>query len=555
MRAESDGVRAVANVKPEAGARPIGFVAAVVFALIWIVVARVPLARHAEAHLDSDLAVDGLTLAEVVKGQWRWHYPGTPHIGIPPVLLSWPQARIWGVNSVTLVSGGIVAYGLFTIAAAVLAARVFGRRAGLGALVPLTFSSTGVIWLSGRITGGHLLVLFWHALALIALVGWLRRPGRLRAFGVGLVCGLGFFIDSMAIFTAVGVGVGMLVSQGRAGAAIVGRWVAPLLLGIFLGMTPRVVGTWVDPYDAYGAQFVSILRPINPADGDRSWGQAATLAVEHARILTMECLPRLIAGHRAPGFQPDPVVGVGVGGAGVGGGVGYALDAATTALALGLFGVALIALAVRMLPRPGADPIASALAWAVMTSSGLIVFAFIVNRNIFNSDNYRYLVFLLLPWSLGVGLLTSGIARPGLRFALILVLALMMTLDTIRWYNQRGWLRGLSVAPVARRDPMLGWLSAHPEVESLRGPYWDVYRLAFLLDRPLRVVPRAGEPNRFPEWGRRGEPRYEFMRPDPEGLARLNRALEAGATELHRTRGLVIVEWPRPGPARAHESP
>src|SRR4051812_20307258 len=78
--------------------------------LAWSVVVRLPLVLNARAHLDSDLAVDGLTLLDAVHGHWRWHYPGTPHMGIIPVLLSMPQAMLWGANPVTLVSGGTVAY-------------------------------------------------------------------------------------------------------------------------------------------------------------------------------------------------------------------------------------------------------------------------------------------------------------------------------------------------------------------------------------------------------------------------------------------------------------
>ena len=79
-------------------------------ALAWIVLVRLPLVLNAETHLDSDLAVDGLTLLHATQGQWRWHYPGTPRMGILPVLLSWPQAMLWGANPWTLVSGGVVAY-------------------------------------------------------------------------------------------------------------------------------------------------------------------------------------------------------------------------------------------------------------------------------------------------------------------------------------------------------------------------------------------------------------------------------------------------------------
>ena len=113
-------------------------------ALCWTVAVRIPLILNAEVHLDSDLAVDGLTLLEAVRGRWRWHYPGTPHMGIGPVFLSWIQGKIWGVTPITLVSGGTVAYLLIVLATFALGWRVFGREVAAWSLVPLTFASTGV---------------------------------------------------------------------------------------------------------------------------------------------------------------------------------------------------------------------------------------------------------------------------------------------------------------------------------------------------------------------------------------------------------------------------
>ena len=66
--------------------------------LVWTVLIRVPLILNAEDHLDSDLAVDGLTLLDAVNGHWRWHYPGTPYMGILPMFSSYPQALVWGVQ-------------------------------------------------------------------------------------------------------------------------------------------------------------------------------------------------------------------------------------------------------------------------------------------------------------------------------------------------------------------------------------------------------------------------------------------------------------------------
>ena len=58
------------------------------------------------------------------------------------------------------------------------------------------------------------------------------------------------------------------------------------------GAAPRAIGRWVEPYDAYNEQF--------------SWSLDSRLLAEHGRILLLECLPRLVAGHRLPGLEADP---------------------------------------------------------------------------------------------------------------------------------------------------------------------------------------------------------------------------------------------------------
>ena len=101
--------------------------------LVWTVLIRVPLILNAEDHLDSDLAVDGLTLLDAVHGHWRWHYPGTPYMGILPMLFSYPQALVWGANPITLVSGGTVIWVLgrrLDVLAGVEGVRAGGGRLG-----------------------------------------------------------------------------------------------------------------------------------------------------------------------------------------------------------------------------------------------------------------------------------------------------------------------------------------------------------------------------------------------------------------------------------------
>ncbi len=267
--------------------------AALGLALGWEVLVRIPLVLNATTHLDSDLAVDGLTLLEAVHGHWRWHYPGTPFMGSIPVLLSWPQAVVWGANPFTLVSGGVVAYGLLTIAVFLLAWRGFGPGVAGWSLVPLAFASTGTLWLSGRITGGHILTAAWHAGAFALLYQALMQGGARWAAGLGLFCGLGVYLDAMFVITLLG-----LVPAG-----IVGWWLSGptwrgfgfglvAALAFLAGVAPREIGRRIEPHDAYREQFRPMLAP--------------DVLKSHVDLLVNQCLPRLIVGHRTPGLQADP---------------------------------------------------------------------------------------------------------------------------------------------------------------------------------------------------------------------------------------------------------
>ena len=187
----------------------------------------------------------------------------------------------------------------------------------------------------------------------------------------------------------------------------------------------------VDPYDAYPSQFAATFE-----------GQAIG---EHGRLLVRHCVPRLIAGTELVEFDRLAERNESV------------------------FGKLLQSLYEGRQPR-GLPPYQEWLAvfwliafltgfirlgfetlWArdactkgislgIWLSAVLIVAAFLFNRNIFNSDNYRYLIYLLPPWSLGFGLLIYGLCRRGLpaRAASgILVVALFwgMTSSTYSWYR------------------------------------------------------------------------------------------------------------------------
>ena len=111
-------------------------------------------------------------------------------------------------------------------------------------------------------------------------------------------------------------------------------------------------------------------------------------------------------------------------------------------------------------PASTTDPARKAVSRGTFASALLIVAAFLVNRNIYNSDNYRYLIFLLTPWALGFGLVMRDLARRGWagRLSAWLVAALLfevMTSATFLWYrDERGYVdqRGIPV-----RLPLPDW--------------------------------------------------------------------------------------------------
>ena len=512
-------------------------------ALVWVVAIRVPLILNAQDHLDSDLAVDGLTLVDALHGHFRWHYPATPFIGTPPVLLSLVQAWIWGANPATLTSGGVVAWCLLTIFAFLFNRRAFGPLVASWGLVPLTFASTGMLWLSSRVTGGHLLAAAWNAGAFALACGCLARGGALRAFFLGLWCGVGLWIDSMFAATLPGLVLAVLVGWGFGGRSTAKNALLALSMfgfGLCLGVCPRAIGERVDPHDAYVGQFSPRFE--------------RSLAEFNLKIMGRDCLPRLISGHRLPGLQaePDPATLGGIPRP------GQARTRPSPILPGAVVGVSFLFAGfglVGWLIGPVRSAKGQGMRLGVLVTSAGVVAAFLISPNITNSDNYRYLVYLLLPLSSGVGLFLARmqlISRAGLAFGLVATLGFagLMTLDSTAWYQRLGWVdaRGVPVVkPVS--DPVLDWFQAHPDYSVILGDYWDVYRLSFLLGGVPRGLPFPEYPRRFleDELAAAGDarPRVVLARPGTLGVKYRALAQGMGSAEVQQGDGFSIVIWPQ----------
>ncbi len=490
-----------------------------VVGLAWTALLRWPMVANAVDHLDSDLAVDGLTLLDMVHGRLHWHFPGTPYMGIAPILAAVPQALVWGATPVALVSGGAAIWLAVAASTFWLMYRSFGAGAACWGLLPLVCSSVGTLWLSSRITGGHLMTLAWHNLAIVGFVGVMRAGGWPGALGLGVWCGLGIDLDPMFLFTLAGLAAAAapaLLDRGRSRARAF--LLVAFAAGFLMGVIPREIGRRVDPHDCYPAQFELTLNP---------WA-----VLEHARLLGFYALPRLISGIELQGLgrlaaQPDQAIAQLLnlaGGQGSRPPLPFSLSAELSSLALLTFFAVCLARVIRESIRPK-DPASACASRAALAAALLIIPAFLLNKNVYNSDNYRYLVYLLTPWAIGFGLwfrdlASRGSARGVVAVAVASIFIEVMTSSVFHWYRDtRHYLDEGGLPTVVEHPPWseldLGihqgrrgggakptGYSIPPDATHVMGSYWEVYRMGFLSGGKVTGVPYPMYPNRFPGWSR-----------------------------------------------------
>jgi zinc/manganese transport system permease protein len=145
--------------------------------------------------------------------------------------------------------------------------------------------------------------------------------------------------------------------------------------------------------------------------------------------------------------------------------------------------------------------------------------------------------------------------RPSRGVLLAAVLAVLFTWDAAAWYRQLAFVDS-RMRPVGRTtdDPALRWIMDHPEVTSIYGGYWDVYRLSFLTAGKVKGIPFPMYPDRYPEWSAgmpERRPETLLTRRTPDGQLFLGKASRDGAKVLHREGGLTVMNWPwTPAPPR-----
>jgi hypothetical protein len=536
-----------------------------VFAVLAVFALRVlvfvPEADHV---LDSDLAVDGLAIQQLALGEWLWHFPGTPSLGIPHAF----PALLWawrGVDAATLQLGGATTTLLLAVAVYFLARRFSnGPSRGLPALVPLVFANAGVLWLSARLTGGHLLTAAWFAWSWALALRSLEPNRLLTHVGSGLVLALGLWLDPLALLGILGILPTIVVAGWNPS-----RWLRCLraaflwLAGFAIGLAPSWISRDEDPYDAYSpvsanSRLGQAQTILSASTGPRGfdwgygidWRKVGTLAREHARILGLECLPRLFLGRKLPSLQFDPPAEALVGRAGSSRPASPIDTLAVLAVvASGLTSVASF-LAIVLFRGSARSGLALA---GMLVTAGASLLMFILHLDIYNSDNFRYLVFLIVPWCVGFEILCSWVGHrvkptASLVFTAIAIGGLIMLpfLDTIRW--ARDYLPSVDRAAVAADAKLFDVLQDQPEIRSVYGNYWDVYRLAFRSQGRLVGIPYPAYPKRFPlrELEAYKSPgRFLLARKtDRFGVYYRNQALAQGARLLLETDDAWVYDWP-----------
>jgi len=386
---------------------------------------RWPMMTAAERHLDSDLAVDGLTLRQFVEeGKWRWHYPGTPHIGAAPMLLSLPAVAIWGEGPASLVFAGVAANLLLISGVYLLVLKAYGRTPALVSGLLLAAGGLGQVWLSARVTGGHLLAAAWLAWAWYFWAGLIHRNAILLWIGFGLFCGLGLWVDSIFLLGLAGLFFASLAEawKFRKTVSLQRRLAQAMLFSMMLTVGPLLTSLG-DGENVYGDQF-QLITDIPSL-------------IDHTKILFLQCLPRLAFGRSITGKDeitwPDQPF----------------KNETSPLLITALVALSITAIIFKLISKK--TQLSHRASWLGSVWFGLVCMlilnlaAFIFNKNIFNSDNYRYLVCILpLIGLLYAGLVASGHFRP-INIAILLLMACILGYDVYQW-QKHAFLRDSETA-------------------------------------------------------------------------------------------------------------
>ncbi len=513
---------------------------------------RLPMIVHADRHLDSDLAVDGIVLREYLRtGKLDGAYPGTPHIATIPVFLSLPAVRFWGDSPASLVFAGTASSMLMIFAVFRIALKAYGTVPATLACFVLAAGGLGQVWLSARVTGGHMLAAAWLAWIWWIWVDLIRRRSVLLWYFFGMICAIAFYSDRIFVLGLASIGIATLTAIPKFRTTVPGsirKKQAAMFLFSLAGHSLVFLDLAISGGQAYTEQFAITTAPA--------------AIFEHLRLLILECLPRLLFGR----ILPDGSTGVTFTHPGA---ISKDLIAGKTPIIWILPVIAVVAIIIRRISKCEIDPASEpgnekVLPWlgpmriGLWSTTLLTILAFVLNRNIYNADNYRYLVLLLPGLGMAVARISAAGSRQSLRRGLVIAFASLLTIDTFVWQSNVGFRSGLMPArtdeskTLAVPVDLVDILKTNPPVVSadFEADYWEVYRALYIADLPKdRGQPFGFFPNRFyPATVFRNQerklPRFVVITKSPTSMQILAQIRNEGARRVFASPNLEIYERP-----------
>ncbi len=254
------------------------FVAAVVLIAIVGVWIRLDLLTAIQWRIDSDEAIVGLMAKHIVDGQEiPVFYYGQHYMGSLEPLCAAVAFAVFGISTVALKSIPLL-FSLWLIVLVYQTAKeIGGRNAGLVAALLCAVPPAPLVEWSSKARGGFIEVVCISALALgvtirakrarLSSEGGRLLPSPWYSWWIGLVVGLGWWVNNQIIFAITAIGLvwaWMLLAEGastileRAKAS--GRHLAAGLIGFFVGGMPF----WIYNLNHQWASFGLFHATSNP---------------------------------------------------------------------------------------------------------------------------------------------------------------------------------------------------------------------------------------------------------------------------------------------------
>lgn len=212
---------------------------------------RIPLLHAAAANFGADEAVDALVIKRLLeRGEITFFNWDATYYGIAEGLLSLPFVATLGFGPLAFKLGAVAGFLALLVAVFVVARRLDGLPAAIGAGAVLAFFSPQLVLWSTIAAGGYCLVVAWGAWTLLLADRVLPKPGPAGMAALGAMVGFGLYIYQLylvfASLVALAAAVALVFAwtRARAGASQRRRLVGASALFAFaflLGWSPYLV--------------------------------------------------------------------------------------------------------------------------------------------------------------------------------------------------------------------------------------------------------------------------------------------------------------------------